>query len=245
MDDTISKIAQELEKGRAVLLGAVNDSGYMLEKICEKAAAVGAVRFEGRKKGVYYHSEYTSPCNSFKEIKKLILSTNSVKGLRKEFSGIVMIDISEWLNHESENYFSILLKFLYDKNACWKYVFTINSDDKRKKERMLHEIIKIFRCAVIDYEMRGGFIAKEMIERVSSREGITLDKRAAAELIWCCEENNLGEHIIENLMMDIICEIREPNISEDDVRNYFNNTSCAYSRLINFESKREGSLIHG
>jgi len=141
MENLIFNITTELSKGRCILLDMPSDCQYILGKICEEAENSQSINFEGIEKGVFHHSEYTSPCNKFKEIKKIILNTNAAKGLTNEFSGILMIDITEWLNHECESYFSILLKFLHDKNKYWKYVFVVTSDDSRKKER-LHKSVR-------------------------------------------------------------------------------------------------------
>lgn len=41
----------------------------------------------------------------------------------------IIINLSEWLGHEKEDYFIISTKFFYDMSSRWKYIFTINSKD--------------------------------------------------------------------------------------------------------------------
>lgn len=245
MENLILNIAAELNKGRSVLLDMPSDCKYILGKICEEAETSQSVNFEGIDKGVFHHSEYTSPCNKFKEIKRIILNTNSAKGLNREFSGILMIDITEWLSHESENYFSILLKFLHDKNKYWKYVFVTTSDDSRKKERLYQELLKMFRCSIITDKSSGLDIAANLIDKVAKRGNVTFEDLAKKELSVCCNENNLNEHIIENLVMDIICETPTAIIKSHDIRKYFENPSCIYCNLRIDGNEKEGSVIRG
>ncbi len=41
----------------------------------------------------------------------------------------IIINLSEWLGHEKEDYFIISTKFLFDMRSKWKYIFTVNSKD--------------------------------------------------------------------------------------------------------------------
>lgn len=244
MENLIFNITTELSKGRCILLDMPSDCQYILGKICEEAENSQSINFEGIEKGVFHHSEYTSPCNKFKEIKKIILNTNAAKGLTNEFSGILMIDITEWLNHECENYFSILLKFLHDKNKYWKYVFVVTSDDSRKKERLYQELLKMFRCAIISDKTSGINIAKELVDKVAKRENVVFEDDAEKELIECCSKNDLNEHVIENLVMDIICETPTGVIKANDIKAYFENPKCIYCKLYT-ENEKEGSVVRG
>ena len=155
-----------------------------------------------------------------------------------------MIDITEWLNHECENYFSILLKFLHDKNKYWKYVFVVTSDDSRKKERLYQELLKMFRCAIISDKTSGVNIAKELVDKIAKRENVVFEDDAEKELIECCSKNDLNEHIIENLVMDIICETPTGVIKVNDIKAYFENPDCIYCKLYT-EKEKEGSVVRG
>lgn len=244
MENLIFNITTELSKGRCILLDMPSDCQYILGKICEEAENSQSINFEGIEKGVFHHSEYTSPCNRFKEIKKIILNTNAAKGLTNEFSGILMIDITEWLNHECENYFSILLKFLHDKNKYWKYVFVVTSDDSRKKERLYQELLKMFRCAIISDKTSGVNIAKELVDKVAKRENVVFEDDAEKELIERCSKNDLNELVIENLVMDIICETPTGVIKVNDIKAYFENPDCIYCKLYT-EKEKGGSVVRG
>lgn len=41
----------------------------------------------------------------------------------------IIINLSEWIGHEKEDYFIISTKFFFDMRHKWKYIFTINSKD--------------------------------------------------------------------------------------------------------------------
>ena len=245
MDNLILNIVTELSKGRSVLLDTQGDCKYILRKICEEAEIAQSIDFEGIEKGVFHHSEYASPCNKFREIKKLILSTNAAKGLTNEFSGILMIEITEWLNHECENYFSVLLKFLHDKNKYWKYVFVVTGNEAGKKDRLYRELLKMFRCAIINDKTGGLNIAKELINKIAQHENVVFEENAENDLVMCCSKNNLNEHAIENLVMDIICETPAGVISANDIKKYFENPNCIYCMLYTAEKEKGGGVVRG
>ncbi len=41
----------------------------------------------------------------------------------------IIINLSEWIGHEKEEYFIISAKFLFDMRSKWTYIFTVNSND--------------------------------------------------------------------------------------------------------------------
>lgn len=41
----------------------------------------------------------------------------------------LIINLTEWIGHEKEDYFTISTKFFFDMRSKWKYIFTINSKD--------------------------------------------------------------------------------------------------------------------
>ncbi len=72
---------------------------------------------------VFYRSRYTPPYETFKELKNLMLHVKDNGSLFED--NVVAIDLSEWVGHESEEYFTIFLKYLHDQRDRWQYIFTV------------------------------------------------------------------------------------------------------------------------
>lgn len=72
---------------------------------------------------IYYCLKYEKPDSSFTGLKRLILEIRRGTGMRSGYTGIVGIDVSSWRSHESEEYFQIFLKYLYDNSTDWKLYF--------------------------------------------------------------------------------------------------------------------------
>ena len=75
--------------------------------------------FAGNEPCVYFKLPYVPPCDPFKELRRLILRIRENTGLRANFRGVVAIEVSDWIGHEREEYFTVLLKYLYDHRAFW------------------------------------------------------------------------------------------------------------------------------
>lgn len=72
---------------------------------------------------VFFRMRYEAPLKPFTGIKKLILAIRRKTGLQSGFHGAVGIDVSPWKGHEEEEYFQILLKYLYDNSGEWDLTF--------------------------------------------------------------------------------------------------------------------------
>ena len=94
-------------------------------------------KFAGKRPAVYYKFRYTAPCDQFAELRRLICEVQDAKGLRAAFKGMVAVDVSEWYGREKEEYFEVLLKYLYDHRASWYTVLVLCSPTQRQTQAMM------------------------------------------------------------------------------------------------------------
>lgn len=69
---------------------------------------------------------YTPPYEKFtglRQLQKQIQQLNPFELARYQ----PVIDITEWLHHESEDYFAIIVKYLADHTSLWNYILTIRN----------------------------------------------------------------------------------------------------------------------
>lgn len=228
MDKIISQIVEELKIGRSVLLDCDVLPRPILGKICEATKKENIVRFEGEEKGLFHKITYTPPYKEFSEIKKLIMNVNSIKGMRKDFSGIIMLDITEMIGHEEDDHFIVLLKFLFDKNNKWKYIFVIdNLTDENRKLRLYKKILGVLRCALIKQYIEHDLILSVM-EEVSENESIVISDEARVLFCEHFVKCHSGLQQIENTILDVCALLNTKNIGRKELEAYFECPSCLY-----------------
>lgn len=91
---------------------------------------------------------YTAPYNVFTGIKEFQLETKYrpfTDGASKH--AVAVIDVTEWLGHEDEEYLEVFMKFLHDYDATFfdfNYVFTARDADVKEIEAMFELAAEYF-----------------------------------------------------------------------------------------------------
>lgn len=93
--------------------------------------------FAGKESCVYFKLPYIPPCDPFKELRRLILRIRENTGLRANFHGVIAIEVTEWIGHEREEYFTVLLKYLYDHRTFWRIATVLNGCTPNQINRYL------------------------------------------------------------------------------------------------------------
>ena len=93
---------------------------------------------------IFYRLRYESPIQQFTGIRKLLLSMRRSMGMHSTFCGTIGIDVAAWKNHENEEYFQILLKFLYDNGRDWNMVFVCSQYGEQDFLRLKYHCINFF-----------------------------------------------------------------------------------------------------
>ena len=108
-----------------------------MERLAEQAFQKHPERFRGRQPYAFCRVRYVPPCERFPELRRLILCVKEVTGLRAEFRGIMAAEVSEWLGREEEEYFTVLLKYLYDHRDIWQGWLVVRNCPERQMARFL------------------------------------------------------------------------------------------------------------
>ncbi len=171
--------------------------------------------FAGKESCVYFKLPYIPPCEPFKELRRLILRIREKTGLRANFRGVVAIEVSEWIGHEREEYFTVLLKYLYDHRTFWRIATVLNRCTSNQINRFLSDCsryitprlftINVFGdhdtlCGLIYYEFtqQNRQITKEAArllattlarKELKDARSLTLIERTVEEVIYMCEYN--------------------------------------------------------
>lgn len=109
----------------------------LIKTLAEAEQQRNPQNFAGKAPCVYCKLPYVPPCDPFKELRRLILRIRENTGLRANYRGVVAIDVSEWIGHEREEYFTVLLKYLYDHRNLWKIAAVLNQCNSNQIHRFL------------------------------------------------------------------------------------------------------------
>ena len=119
-----------------ILCTDLREPESLILRLAEDAQAQDPARFTGKKVGVFFRLNYVPPYEKFQGLRMLLLRVKEAKGLRAEFRGVVAIDVTEWLGHEREEFFTVILKYLYDHRSSWISSFVL-CDSTETQQRKL------------------------------------------------------------------------------------------------------------
>ena len=113
----------------------------LVRELAEETQTAHPTQFAGKTPCVYFKLPYVPPCENFHEIRRLTLRIHEHTGPRAQFQGIVAIDSTEWLGHEKEDFFGILLKYLFDHSNHWHCSLILKNCTDTKLNRFMRNIL--------------------------------------------------------------------------------------------------------
>ena len=166
-----------------VVLTDLTESEALIRQMAQNAQAAHPEDFAGKTPCVFFKMPYIPPYETFRELRQLILCIRENTGLRSHFRGLVAIEVTAWLGHEREEYFTVLLKYLYDHSGLWQPAFVLNSATEVQLRRFLSACARYItpRCLDVCLFSRPDRL-REMIRREYSRQGGTITREAAEML---------------------------------------------------------------
>lgn len=112
-------------KDAIFLITAMKENERLAKELVEAQAAQMPAQFDGLRPIVYQKLLYVPPFEQFRELHRLELQIRDATGLRAYYRGVVALDLSEWFEHEHEEYLSITFKYLHDHRKYWKILFLV------------------------------------------------------------------------------------------------------------------------
>lgn len=152
---------------------------------------------------VFCKAEHARPCDSFNAIRELQLrlrDSDYAKGKRVT----AVIDLSEWIGHENEEYLDILMKFLCDKRKRIDYIFTVGNASADRAEKLMKAARPYMRGAVftddtfMSIEKLAGYISLKPTE-----------EKAAALLAKMLKEPKMNSLLSYRSVDDMCLEMLE------------------------------------
>lgn len=200
-------------------------------------------RFGGKQPYAFFRVRYAPPCERFPELRRLILCVKEVTGLRAEFRGIVAAEVSEWLNHETEEYFTVLLKYLYDHRDIWHGWLVVRDCPEGQMVRFLSACVVYLTPRVLDQRL---YRDPERLERLLRARFHQNGREAPPEAARLLTEALLSPRLAQGRSLTVLERVVEEVVEAgaadgaETMRNYLNRTDTLVALLAGEASKARG-----
>lgn len=77
-----------------------------------------------------YRLSYTPPYEQFNGLRKLLLQIR--RESKTEIPEVLVLDLTEWIEHETDEYLDAAVKYLYDHRDIYDYIFVVRNCSRRK-----------------------------------------------------------------------------------------------------------------
>ena len=180
--------------------------------------------FEGEQPYVYMKLRYAPAYEPFRGVKSLILTVRQKTGMRAAFKGIVAADVSEWITHEKEEYFTIFLKFLHDHRKGWKFLFTVGRADRGQVRGLLMETMRYLKPKIKEVS---GIPDDRLLFDYIGRQFRRMHKRAEKDAVRFLADKLAGRmkpsYEVTDLLTEDLCRYAgRKRITKEMAQQYWN-----------------------
>lgn len=221
-----SKEKESLWKNADVvyLVSQAADNERFVKMIAGKEQGIVPEAFEGEQPYVYMKLKYTPEENPFAGVRNLILAVRQKTGMRAAFKGIVATDVSEWISHEREEYFTIFLKFLHDHRKGWKFLFTVGCADQNQIKGLLLETVRYLKPKIKEVS---GMPDDRLLFEYLGRRIQEMHKRAEKDAVRFLTDKLVGRmgagYEIMDLLIEDLCRYAgRRKITKEMAQQYWN-----------------------
>ena len=151
-----------------------------------------------------FEFRYVPPFDkSYGELKRLQGTVANNAGRRSEYCGYVLIDMNSFINHETENYFDVTVKFLSDNNECWNYIFIVDCKHSKASLSLVQKILMYIHCKVIVDNDKSIDVEKRYIEQTLRELGIECTRSARDFLVDAVLQKKIPREVAKTILLDI------------------------------------------
>lgn len=224
--------------GLIVIETDLRESEALMHRLAAEAAREQPEAFAGREPCVYLRLRYVPPYGAFEELRRLILRLREAAGLRADYRGVVALEATSWLGHEQEEYFTVLLKYLYDHNTHWRTAMILQEHTPAGIRRFLtacaayitprHVPLRIFSDRKwLDRVLQESFERRGYILQPDARALLT-EEMTRTEL-----EKARGTALLDRITRELICSADTcRRITREQVSKYLDDPGSAPSMLM-------------
>lgn len=234
----------------SVITTDLTEAEGLIKALAEEEKRRTPQAFAGKEACVYFKLPYVPPCDTFQELRRLILRIHESTGLRANFKGVVAIEAGEWIGHEREAYFTVLLKYLYDHRSLWKPALILNHCTPAHVNRFLSHCARYITPRLFPADL---FSAPEtlcrLIQQAFHRQGRKITQEAAARLAEAMARPELQDArslaLIDRIVAELISGMDTPGaVTADNVRGYLLEPHSTLTMMAGKPLFDERSMLH-
>ena len=221
----------ERNNGFVLLISGVSDNDKLVKKLTES------------ERPIYYKSRYVPPYEKFSELKNLLLRVKSMTDVNADST--IAVDMAEWIGHEDDEYFTVMLKYLHDQRSHWRYVITVSNHTKEEAS-MLYLRLRLY--------LAGSLIEDTtFLDSVHLSDYITancsIDAAAsqllAAQLLDSENKPVKSFELVDSVILELNHWSGGGTVSVDDIKRYFGDKSTILSMLAEQNVYGKGNDRYG
>lgn len=218
------------------------------ETICKEAFQLSPESFNGEKLFFKYILSYCQPYEyeKFQGLRRLQEVARSNTRFKDEYRGYILIDISEWKGHLTEELFAdVTMPFLSDMSMFWKYLFV--SPGYERSESELNVLKRFFRVKQLDAaSFPKPDLYKTFFDSMNKNHGIRFSK--LTENVFRRFIPNEAMRSVQNVIAiknDIISFFgTHVNVKAEMIVDYLKNPDSFCFNLISEENMQKLVHIH-
>lgn len=180
-------------------------------------------RFEGKKPCIHYTFRYYPPfAETFGAIRQLQYAREDARGNTSRFRGIINVNITEWKDHLSEEYFEIFMKYLSDTCKDCTVLLTGEGFSPRHSSGLKMQNSSIQKMMIRNIDLYGDRQKlSEVITCEAAEQQIRITRDHVKYLAGILKDCRPAEMSL-NLIRTVLTEASENNygfITESSIRN--------------------------
>ena len=155
------------------------------ELICEKLESENLIHFTGRNKVTYFKMGYCPTSDiRYTEIRYLVETLQQAAGYYGVYRGCLILELTDWIYHEKEKYFDVLLSYLSDKKEEGIFtLFYVDIGKEKGVDALIQYVSKYFRLDVIDLREMDDKIYLSYAKQLLTEKNILSEEDTEQELL--------------------------------------------------------------
>ena len=139
----------------------------LMDRLCDDLANTHSVRFTGTKRWLHMKLEYPEQ-EGFPSFALMMERLHKYAGYRNQYHGVVLIDLTPWLEHADDRRFSEVLAYLHDYADEMFFLTYITTNDSRRAEPMKREFNRWMYTVMVDVARPSvTYLTKKLTEQIT------------------------------------------------------------------------------
>lgn len=247
MEDTIHNMYYFLPTSHSkicLLDMDITEPELLIRRIAEEDAKAYPECFHSEAPCVFYRLRYTPPYENFRELKNLIIQIRQATGIRSEYHGLICIDPSEYKGHEDEEYFAVVLKYLFDSTENSTAILVCCQYTEQEMARLASVCMKCLKCFSVSKKQIHIFkedLLYQLVKASFKEKKVPINSDSIQFIVDALQSPDLIAYRSLQLIDSIPYEIQRSGL---DILAYFSNPTSSLCLMAGHPLITERGIEH-